>query len=87
LDQVKHHYPEGTKKFAQKIAQLGPVEEIIGGFFEHTTMRRIKGVNDDGSIRVLWADNEKAVNITVRTTARGQAQTLRFCDQYIRPLL
>jgi putative CRISPR-associated protein (TIGR02619 family) len=84
---VKHHYPDGTLAFAQKISQLSSVEEIIGGHFENTTMRRVKGVNDDGSIRLLWADNKKAVNITIRTTARGQSQTLVYCDRYIRPLL
>ncbi|BAZ08049.1 putative CRISPR-associated protein [Calothrix sp. NIES-3974] len=87
LDEVKHHYPKGTLNFAQKIAKLAPVEEIIGGHFENTTTRRVKKVFDDGSIRVLWADNKKAANITIRTTARGLAQTLNFCDQYIRPLL
>lgn len=87
LDEVKHHYPKGTKAFAQKVAQFEAVEEIIGGYFEPTTMKRVKKVDDDGSIRVLWADNEKATNITIRTTARGQAQTLRFCDRCIRPLL
>ncbi|MEH2464522.1 hypothetical protein [Nostoc sp.] len=49
-------------------------------------MRRIKSVNDNGSIRLLWADNQKAVNITVQTTARGQVQTLKVWD-FIRPLL
>jgi len=87
LYEVKHHYPKGTLTFAQKLAALEPVEEIIGGYFEDTTMKRVKKVDEDGSIRVLWADNEKAVNMTIRTTARGQAQTLRFCDRYIRPLL
>ncbi|MEH1943468.1 MAG: putative CRISPR-associated protein [Nostoc sp.] len=83
---VKHHYPQGTLKFAENLAQLAFVESVIGGHFENTTMRRIKSVNDDGSIRLLWADNQKAVNITVQTTARGQVQTLKVCD-FIRPLL
>ena len=87
LDEVKHHYPKDTLKFAKKVAALAPVEEIIGGHFENTTMRRVKRVFDDGSIRVLWTDGEKAANITIRTTARGLAQTLNFCDKYIRPLL
>ncbi len=87
LEGVKHHYPRGTKEFAQKIAQLSAVEEIIGGHFENTTSKRIKGVSEDGTIRLLWADNEKATNLTIRTTARGSAQTLRFCDRHIRPLL
>lgn len=87
IDEDKHHYPKGTLAFAKKLAQLDAVEEIIGGFFEPTILRRIKKIEDDGSIRVLWADDKKANNITIRTTARGIAQTLRFCDLYIRPLL
>lgn len=87
LKDKKHHFPKGTKEFAQKVAKLTAVEEIIGGNFENTTLGRVKSVADDGSIRVLWADNEKATNLTIRTTARGQVQTLKFCDRYIRPLL
>jgi putative CRISPR-associated protein (TIGR02619 family) len=87
LKGVKHYYPKGTKEFAEKIAKLSAVEEIIGGNFENTTLKRVKSITDDGCIRVLWADNEKATNITIRTTARGQTQTLKFCDRYIRPLL
>jgi putative CRISPR-associated protein (TIGR02619 family) len=84
---VKHHYPMGTKQFAERVASLSAVEEIIGGNFENTTNQRIKNVSDDGIIRVLWADNEKAANLTIRTTARGQAQTLQFAERFIKPLL
>ncbi|NEN88916.1 MAG: putative CRISPR-associated protein [Okeania sp. SIO3H1] len=83
----KHHYPKGTLEFAEKVAQVEAVEEIIGGHFEPTTRKRVKQVYDDGSIRLLWADNEKATNLTIRTTARGKVQTLRLRDRYIRPLL
>jgi putative CRISPR-associated protein (TIGR02619 family) len=83
----KHHFPQGTKEFAEKVANLPAVEEIISSHFENTTLSRVKGVSDDGSIRVLWADNIKAANLTIRTTAKGQTQTLKFCDRYIRPLL
>ena len=87
LDEVKHKYPKGTLEFAQKVAKFAPVEEIIGGHFENTTKGRVKRVFDDGSIRVLWADNQKATNLTIRTTARGFAQTWSFCKRYISPLL
>lgn len=87
LNEVKHHFPKETREFAEKLAQVEAVEEIIGGHFENTTRKRVKRVYDDGSIHLLWADNEKAVNITIRTTARGQAQTWKLCDRYIRPLL
>ncbi|MGB3511166.1 MAG: putative CRISPR-associated protein [Microcoleaceae cyanobacterium] len=87
LAEDKHHFPKRTLEFAKKVAEVEAVEEIIGGHFENTTRKRIKKVDDDGSIRLLWADNDKAVNITIRTTARGQVQTLKLCDRYIRPLL
>lgn len=87
LQGEKHHYPKGTKEFAEQLAALPAVEEIIGGHFENTTLKRVKSVSDDGVIRVLWADNEKAANLTIRTTARGQAQAVQFCDRYIKPFL
>jgi putative CRISPR-associated protein (TIGR02619 family) len=87
LQDKKHHFPRGTKEFAERVAALPAVEEIIGGNFENTTLKRVKSVSDDGVIRVLWADNEKAANLTIRTTALGQAQTIQFCDRYIKPLL
>lgn len=87
LKKDKHHYPKGTLSFSERVAQLLPVEEIIGGHFENTTTRRLKKIEEDGIIRVLWADNNKAVNMTIRTTARGQLQTMKFCELYIRPLL
>jgi putative CRISPR-associated protein (TIGR02619 family) len=87
LKEVKHHFPDGTKAFAEKLAKIPAVEEIISGHFENTTLKRVKRIFDDGSILVLWADNTKAVRITIRTTARGQAQTLKIRDTYIQPLL
>lgn len=87
LKGVKHHFPDGTKAFAEKLAKIPAVEEIISGNFENTTLRRVKRIFDDGSILILWADNTKAVRLTIRTTARGQAQTLKVSDTYIQPLL
>jgi putative CRISPR-associated protein (TIGR02619 family) len=87
LKGVKHHFPDGTKTFAEKLAKIPAVEEIISGNFENTTLKRVKRIFDDGSILVLWADNTKAVRITIRTTARGQAETLKIRDNYIQPLL
>jgi len=87
LKGVKHNFPKGTKEFAEKLAKITAVEEIISGNFENTTLKRVKNIFEDGSILVLWADNTKAVRITIRTTARGQAQTLKISDTYIVPLL
>ena len=86
LREKKHHPIQGTLELAEKLAELDYVEEIIGGFWENTTNRRIKGITEDGLVRLLWADNTKATNLTIRTTARGQAQTLRVRDRYIRPV-
>jgi putative CRISPR-associated protein (TIGR02619 family) len=83
---VKHHHPKGTLQFAQKLAALPAVESIIGGNFENTTDRRIKQIGDDGIIKLLWADNNKATNLLIQTTARGQAQTMKVASQ-IRLLL
>ncbi len=86
LKSVKHHYPKGTLELAEKLATLATVEEITGGFFENTVTPRLKGVAEDGSVHILWADGEKATNLTIRTTARGQTQTLRVRDRIIRPV-
>jgi len=87
LEEEKHHFPRRTKEIARRIAEIPCVEEVIGSYFENTTLTRIKGVDDSGVIRVLWADNDKAVNLMIRTTARGKAQTLRVCNYYLRPIL
>ncbi|NJR62226.1 MAG: putative CRISPR-associated protein [Cyanobacteria bacterium CRU_2_1] len=87
LKDEKHHFPKGTKKIVEKIAEISAVEEIIGGHFENTTLTRIKGIDESGVIRVLWADSEKATNLMIRTTARGKAQTLRVCNRYLCPVL
>ncbi len=78
---AKHHPIKGLKDICYKIAELDPVRLIIGGHFENTTLSRIKGVYDDGTIRLLWADNEKAENITIFTTAQGRAQTRKVADR------
>lgn len=83
---VKDHYPNGTLTACRKIAQLPWVEEIIGGHFENTTLSRIKRAYEDGTIRMLWADNEKAANLTIQTTARNSAQTLKVANK-IREIL
>ncbi len=83
---VKHHFPEDTLVICRKIAQLPWVESIIGGNFEDTTRSAIKRVYEDGTIRMLWADNEKATNLTIQTTAQGSAQTLKVANQ-IREIL
>lgn len=85
LKEVKHHYPKYTLKLVEKLAALAAVEEITGSFFENTATPRLKGVSEDGCVYMLWADGEKGTNLTVRTTARGIAQTLRVCDRIIRP--
>src|SRR6266699_3756050 len=37
LKKVKHHYPDNTLAFCQRVAQLPYVQAIIGGHFENTT--------------------------------------------------
>lgn len=86
LQGVKHHYPKDSLKFAEKVAQIPAVESVIGGRFEHTLAKRIKSVGEDGIIGLLWADNDKAANIIVHTTAKGKAQTRKVAE-LIQPLL
>lgn len=86
LKKVKHHYPNHTLAFCQSVAQLDYVQDIIGGHFENTTQRRIKNFNENGVVQVLWADDQKAVNLTIQTTAHGRPQTRKVAEK-IRELL
>ena len=83
---LKHHYTANILAACRKIAQLPWVEAIIGGHFEDTTLSRIKQVSEDGMIRILWADNKKAANLSVQTTAQSSAQTLKVANK-IREIL
>lgn len=82
----EHHYPKYTEDICEKIAQLPWVQAVIGGNFENTTLSRIKGINEDGTIRLLWADDEKAANVIVQTTAQGRPQTRKVANK-IREIL
>jgi hypothetical protein len=82
----KHHPIKNILDACYKVAHLDPVRLIIGGHFENTTLSRIKGIDEDGTIRLLWADNKKAANLTVFTTAQGRAQTRKVADR-IREIL
>ncbi len=88
LKKVKHHYPDNTLAFCQRVAQLPYVQAIIGGHFENTTKARIKDkkISEDGIVQLLWADGEKAVRLTIQTTAQGRPQTRKVAEQ-IRELL
>jgi putative CRISPR-associated protein (TIGR02619 family) len=77
----KHHYPKGMREVSHKIASIPFVRQVIAGHFENTTLSRIKNVSDDGVIRMLWADSEKAGNLTIETTAQGRPQTLKVANR------
>lgn len=77
----KHHFPRRLFEQCTRIAALDAVHEIISEFFEPPTIARVKRVEADGTIRLLLSDTEKAANIVVLTTARGQAQTLKIAGQ------
>lgn len=76
-----HHDTGHILAACRKIAQLPWVTAIIGGHFENTAFARIKHVSDDGLIRMLWASDQRAANLSIATTARGQAQTLKVANR------
>lgn len=76
-----HHPVRGDLEACQKIAALDCVQEITGGFYENTTRTALKQVYDDGCILLLWSDDTKASRFTVRTTAKGKAQTLKVAQK------
>lgn len=80
LLQSKHHPIKNILQFARKVAELAYVQEITGGFFENTSLSRVKRSEPDGIIYLLWADDSKAQNLIVRTTAKGNPQTLKVTN-------
>ena len=75
----KHNHPRNTITACKKIAQIPYVTDIIGRHFENTTLSRIKRF-DEGTIQLLWADNNKATNLLVLTTAKSRPQTHRIAN-------
>jgi putative CRISPR-associated protein (TIGR02619 family) len=82
----KHHPIKNILAATRRIAELTYVREIIGGNFEPTKLSRIKQSNPDGTIHMLWADDSKAANLIIFTTAQGRPQTLKVANK-IRELL
>ncbi len=77
----KHHPVKGDLQMCYKIAAIDCVQEITGGFYENTTRTALKRVYPDGSILLLWADDEKAARFTIFTTAKGKSQTLKVAQK------
>jgi putative CRISPR-associated protein (TIGR02619 family) len=86
LKKITHHYPKDTLAACNKIAQLPYVRAIMPGNFENTTRSGIKKALEDGTILLLWADNEKAANLIVQTTGQGLPQTRKVAEK-IREIL
>jgi putative CRISPR-associated protein (TIGR02619 family) len=77
----RHHPVKGDLQMCYKIAAIDCVQEITGGFYENTIRTALKRVYPDGSILLLWADDEKAARFTIYTTARGKPQTLNVAQK------
>jgi putative CRISPR-associated protein (TIGR02619 family) len=83
---VGHHFPKGTRAISEKIAKLPWVKHVDDGEFENTKRKGIQAIYDDGRICLLWADDKKAANLIVQTTARGPLETRRVAEE-IKKLL
>jgi len=81
LLEEKHHFPDGILTACRKIARLEYVKHIEGGFFSGTTRSRMGTFHENGVIEMRWADNTKAVRLTIYTTAEGLPQTMKVRDQ------
>jgi len=77
----KHHPVKGDLQMCYKIAAIDCVQEITGGFSENTTRTALKRIYPDGSILLLWADDEKAARFTIYTTSKGKPQTLKVAQK------
>jgi hypothetical protein len=79
----KHHPVADILSTCRKIAALPYVDGVIGGFYESLakTRFRIRRVDPDGTIQLLWSDDEKAARLTIQTTAVGRPQTLKVAEK------
>lgn len=77
----KHHFLHDLLPVCYKIAALDCVEEVIGGHFENAALTRIKKAYDDGTILMLWLNNNVGARLTIRTTAQGKLQTLKVAEK------
>lgn len=79
----KHHPVTDVLSTCRKIATLPYVDGIIGGFYESPAKSRlrIRRVNMDGTIQLLWSDNNMAARLTIQTTATSGPQTLKVAEK------
>lgn len=77
----KHHPIDDLLLSCRKIAELLFVRQILGGNYENTTLSRVKRYDAYGIIYVLWADDKKAQNLIIQTTAQGKPQTLKVANK------
>lgn len=82
----KHHPIKDILPTCHKLAEIPFIRQVIGGHFENTALSRIKRHDADGTIYLLWADDEKAQNIIIQTTSQGKPQTLKVVNK-IREVL
>jgi putative CRISPR-associated protein (TIGR02619 family) len=81
LVKSKHHPITNLLLSCRKIAELPFVRQVLGGNYENTTLSRVKRYDAYGVIYVLWADDKKAQNLIVQTTAQGKPQTLKVANK------
>lgn len=82
-----HHSPKGTEECCRRLARSPYVVSVETGELENSPASRVGRVEEDGSAVLLYSDGEVAINLYVRTTARGRDQTRMVADYLVRKCL
>jgi hypothetical protein len=77
-----HHYPKRFAAFLEKMSKSQYVDEIHILSFENSPHSRIKSVDSQGNIFMLYSDGEKAAKILVQTTGDNLEEGL-FIEEEI----
>lgn len=75
--EAKHHYLPDLPDVCRKIASLPFVDFIYSEHFEPANHSRMGTIEENGTVRVIWANAGEANRLTVRTTARTLPQTIK----------
>lgn len=71
-----HHYPKRLGNFLEKVARIPYVEEINILEFENSPHSRIKSIDSQGNVLLLFSDGQKAAKIFVKTTGANYREGL-----------
>ncbi|RME03399.1 MAG: hypothetical protein D6805_06590 [Planctomycetota bacterium] len=79
-----HHYPKRLKSFLDKLARNPYIDSISIIEFENSPKTRLKSLDEQGNIYLLYSDGEKAAKCHLRTTANNLQEGLYIEEQILQ---